>query len=48
MPRGDDRSLYLLPFDHRAWRAGKAATREQVAARNAARYREFVDLFEER
>jgi 5-dehydro-2-deoxygluconokinase len=53
MPRGYDRPLYIQPFDHRGsfqtglvgWKGGKA-TREQTVARIAARYREFVDLFE--
>jgi hypothetical protein len=38
MPRGYDRPLYILPFDHRGSFQAVAAT--------ARRYREFVDLFD--
>ena len=34
MPRGYDRALHILPFDHRG------------SFQVATRYREFVDLFE--
>jgi hypothetical protein len=37
MPRGYDRALDVQPFDH-----------EQAVAEIAARYREYVDLFEGR
>jgi hypothetical protein len=40
MPRGYDRPLYILPFDHRG--------SFQAVAAIAGRYREFVDLFEGR
>ena len=51
MPRGYDRVLYMLPFDHRGsfqaklfgWKPPLSAAQTAEIAR---RYREFVDLFE--
>jgi len=51
MPRGYDRPLYFLPFDHRGsfqtnmfgW---KGDLNEAQTAEIARRFREFVDIFE--
>jgi hypothetical protein len=56
MPRGYDRALYILPFDHRGsfqtkmvgCGAPKKATREVAVGEIARRYREFRRHFRNR
>ncbi len=43
MPRGYDRALCVLPFDHRAF----SQSGLQAVTRIAGCYRELVDRFEE-